>query len=350
VGAIPLVAAALAVGLPAQTIELQPASAVQLPWPTDSNSPSHWWNNSFVLFDAMGTPYRNEGANQFTLGNQTEVILSSGGPYPLWIEATYVDDNGTLFAWYHHEPDGLCPATGLTAPQIGAMVSYDNGFTFQDLGFVLESGDPIDCNAQNGYFAGGNGDFSVIADASHTYFYFLYSNYGGDVSTQGVAVARMNFNDRFNPGGSVWKYYNGGFTEPGLGGRVTPTFPANVSWVSANADAFWGPSVHWNTALNQFVVLLNHSCCSPGWPQEGIYVSLNPDVGNPLGWSAPVKILDSDAWYPQVIGYGQDGTDKLAGWSSRLYVGGVSTYKFVVTYNPSQQGPVSDGTLPVRPH
>ena len=277
-GAIPIVVAMVAVKLAAQTIDIEPAPALQLPSPTDSNSPSHWWNGSFVLFNAMGAPYRSQGADQFSLGNQVEVAFGDGQPFPLWIEATWVDDDGTLFAWYHHEPDGVCPDSWLTAPQIGAMVSYDNGLSFQDLGFVLESGDPIDCDAQNGYFAGGNGDFSVIADASHSYFYVLYSNYGGDVSTQGVAVARMNFNDRFNPSGAVWKYYNGGFTEPGLGGRVTPTFPANVSWVSANTDAFWGPSVHWNTALNQFVVLLNHSCCSSGWPQEGIYLSTNPDV------------------------------------------------------------------------
>jgi hypothetical protein len=244
-----------------------------------------------------------------------------------------MDDDGTLFAWYHHEPGGLCSDNYLTAPKIGAMVSRDNGRTFQDLGFVLESGDPIDCSAENGYFAGGHGDFTVILDTSHSYFYFLFSNYAGDVSNQGVAVARMAFRDRFNPRGLVWKYYQGGFSEPGVGGSVSPVFPANVSWSKPNADAFWGPSVHWNTTLNQFVMLLNHSCCSPGWPQEGIYLSANPDIGNPLGWSTPVKILNSweTGWYPQVIGQDPNGTDKLAGAVSRLYVGGYSWAEMVIT-------------------
>lgn len=316
--------------LQAQTIELRPASVVQLPSPTDSNSPAHWLNGSFVLFNAMGTPYRSEGADQFNLGNQLNVAFSAGQPYPLWIEATFMDDDGTLFAWYHHEPSDVCPGSDLTAPKIGAMVSYDNGYSFQDLGFVLESGDPIDCSAQNGYFAGGNGDFTVITDASRSYFYFVYSNYGGDTTTEGISVARMNFSDRYNPGGAVWKYYNGDFSEPGLGGHVSPIFPANVSWSSANADAFWGPSLHWNTALNQFVMLLNHSCCSPGWPQEGIYLSMNPDITDPLGWTAPIKIMDADAWYPQVIGEDPGGTDKLAGAVSRLYIGGVSSYEMVI--------------------
>jgi hypothetical protein len=316
--------------LHAQTFQLRPAPSVQLPSPTDSNSPGHWWNGSFVLFNAESAPFRSQGADQFSLGNTTPVGFGSDQPWPLWIEATWVDGDGTLFAWYHHEPGGLCPDNYLTAPKIGAMVSYDNGYSFQDLGFVLESGDPIDCTAQNGYFAGGNGDFSVIPDPTHSYFYFLFSNYGGDASTEGIAVARMDFNARFNPSGSVWKYYNGAFSEPGIGGQVSPIFPANVEWSSPNADAFWGPSIHWNTVLNQYVMLLNHSCCWPGWPQEGIYVSTIPDLSDPAGWSAPIKIVDGGWWYPQVIGEDPGGTDKLAGAVSRFYMYGVSDWELVV--------------------
>ena len=328
-GVIPMHTALLATSLVAQTIAIIPAPTVQLPSPTDSNSPGHWWNGNFVLFNAMGVPYRSEGVDQFSLADTAKVATSFHAPSPMWIEATWMDDDGTLFAWYHHEPGGVCPGTSLTAPKIGAMVSYDNGYTFQDLGFVLESGDSVDCASQNGYFAGGNGDFTVIADANRNYFYFVYSNYGGDVTTQGVAIARMNFGDRFNPGGTVRKYFNGDFTEPGIGGQVTPIFPANVSWASANADAFWGPSVHWNTALNQFVMLLNHSCCTPGWPQEGIYLSMNPDIGNPSGWTTPLKVLDGN-WYPQVIGEGPGETDKVAGAVSRVYIYGVSDCEMIV--------------------
>jgi hypothetical protein len=328
-----LIASAALAALSAQTIEIRPTTAAQLPWPVDSNSPAHWWKGTFVLFNGMFVPNRSQGPDQFGLANQVEVKFSDGTPTPLWIEATWMDKDGTLFAWYHHEPVAICPGYYVTAPKIGALVSYDNGYSFQDLGIVLESGDPVDCQSQNGFFGGGNGDFSVIQDSS--YFYFFYSNYGGDVTSQGVAVARMNVQDRFHPSGSAWKYYNGGFTEPGLRGRVTPTFPAKVNWNAANADSLWGPSVHWNTALNQYVMLLNHSCCAPWWPQEGIYLSLNPDISNPTGWSAPAKILNAGQWYPQVIGEGPDGTDKLAGAVSRLYIGGSSYGEMVITSGPT---------------
>jgi hypothetical protein len=325
------------------SIAIIPAPVVQLPGPTDSNSPGHWWNGNFVLFNAEGEPYRSQGADQFSLSNQTQVAFGDGQPMPLWIEATWIDDDGTLYAWYHHEPGGVCPDSYLTAPKIGAMVSHDNGLTFQDLGFVLTSGDAVNCAARNGYFAGGNGDFTVMLDAGRNYFYFLYSNYGGDVSTQGIAVARMAYSDRFNPSGTALKYFNGQFTEPGLGGMVSPIFPAKVSWVAADTDAFWGPSVHWNTALNQYVMLLNHSCCAPGWPQEGIYLSTNPDLSNPSGWTAPQKVLSTFGWYPQVIGEGPGETDKVAGAVSRLYIYGYSWAELIVTPDPNQTGSGDSG-------
>jgi hypothetical protein len=60
-------------------------------------------------------------------------------------------------------------------------------------------------------------------------------------------------------------------------------------------------------------MLLNRTCCSDGWPQEGIYVTFNADVADPKGWSEPVKILDGPKkgffggfWYPQVLGTGPD--------------------------------------------
>jgi hypothetical protein len=105
--------------------------------------------------------------------------------------------------------------------------------------------------------------------------------------------------------------------------------PASVAWENANADSYWGPSVHWNTYLNKWVTLLNRSCCSPGWPAEGIYVSFNTSLSDPAGWTRPVKILDGGGWYPQVIGRAPEGTDRLAGSTARLYLYGVSNWEIV---------------------
>ena len=37
----------------------------------------------------------------------------------------------------------------------------------------------------------------------------------------------------------------------------------------AEPDAFWGPAVHWNTHLQQYVMLLNRAF-DPRWAQEDL--------------------------------------------------------------------------------
>lgn len=263
------------------------------------------------------------------------VDMSAPRHTPMWIESAWRDpESGIVFGWYHHEPGGVCGAdSGLSEPKIGAVISYDGGRSVIDLGIVLAAGDLPDCNSRNGFFAGGHGDFSVVLDPERRYFYFFFTNYAGPTAEQGVAVARLAFEDRFQPVGAVFKYYRGRWNEPGIYGHMTPVFPARVTWQNENTDSHWGAAVHWNTALQQFVMLLNRSCCSSGWPQEGIYLSMTGDLAEPASWSGPVKLLDDSdlpdkpAYYPQVIGLGGGETDSIAGSRVRLVVQGVSHWE-----------------------
>ena len=321
----------------AQQVRVQPASPIAFPAETDSNSPALWIQNQLVLFNSTGIePIRSWGATQSALTQSEPVVLGPSIHHPYWIESTWQDFDGTILAWYHHEPPGVCGKSNLTAPQIGALMSTDGGQSFSDLGIILESGYPVDCSSQNGYFAGGNGDFSVLLGRNRRYFYFLFSNYGGPAEAQGVALARLPFDRRYTPFGAVEKFNSGNWLEPGIGGQVTPIFPVTVPWNQSNTDAFWGPSLHFNTYLNKFVMLLNRSCCGPGWPQEGVYVSYNSNLSDPAGWTPPVKILDGATdgvwWYPQVIGHAPMGTDKIAGKNARLYVYGVSNWELTFDY------------------
>jgi hypothetical protein len=109
---------------------------------------------------------------------------------------------------------------------------------------------------------------------------------------------------------------------------ASPVLPAAESWHDADTlvDAFWGPSVHWNTYLQLYVMLLNHAHDSE-WGQEGIYVSFAPKLDDPRLWSPPVKILNGGSWYPQVIGLEPAaGTDKLAGEWARFFMSGTSRH------------------------
>jgi hypothetical protein len=292
----------------------------RLPGQVDSNSPAYWDGGQLIVFSSAERPMRSSGPSLDALGNLTGVAcLGCERPGGRWLEAVWPDPaSGVLYGWYHFEPSDL-PCD--TAPIIGAAISYDGGRTWHDQGPVLESGYPIDCDYRNGFFVGGHGDFHVILDAEQRYFYFLFSNYGGPTSEQGIGIARSAFADRGQPG-TVFKYYQDAWTEPGLGGRVTPLFPTATGWKGPHVEAFWGPSVHWNDHLQAYVALLNHTD-GEQWAQEGVYLALSRDL---LHWSEPQKILDSEIWYPQVIGLGPGGTDTRAGQSARLYVGGISIY------------------------
>ncbi len=314
----------------AQRARVRDAPPIDMPGQVDSNSPAYWQNGSFSLLNSTGNgPVRASGNDQFHLGETQRVPINRVTPWPAWMEAVWVDPSGAILGWYHQEHFGLCKGSNLSVPQIGAAISYDGGNTFTDLGAVLSSGDPINCSAQNGYFAGGEGDVSVILDRQRTYFYFFFGHYSGPLEGQGVAVARMPYWSRFDPESAVTKYYAGAWTEPGIGGRVTPIFPARASWMDADADSYWGPSVHWNTYLESFVMLLNRSCCSPGFPQTQIYASFSANLEDPASWTQPDAILDDVGWYPQVLGYGPLGTDRHAGRVARLYIYGHSRWEIV---------------------
>ena len=274
------------------------------------------------------------GIDLYSLSMAESPQISGAPHFPMWIESAWKDEDGLIYAWYHYE-EGVCGGK-LALPNIGALLSYDGGETFEDLGIVVDSGDEPDCNAQNGFFAGGHGDFSVVLDRERQFFYFLFTNYGGDVSAQGVAMARMPFPARADPVGSVSKLYQGAWEQPGLGGQVTPILTARQAWQRADTDSFWGPAIHWNTALGRWVVLLNHACCKSGWPQEGIYLMFGSDLADPKTWTRPVRLLDSSqigfspGYYPQAFGTDPGETDSEAGFQPRLYIKGISKWRLVL--------------------
>jgi len=329
------VLAALAGQASAQEARLRPAEEFKFPTLTDGNSPSFWRNDQLQVFTSYGvaqqvSTYSPEG-NTWKTGWVNPTRLRGKA---IWIEAAWADPDGTVFGWYHHEPSGLHSDPYLTAPKIGALVSYDGGYTIHDLGIVLESGDPLDPSAKNGFFLGGHGDFSVVLDPERRFFYFFFTNYGGALESQGVVMARLPFGRRFDPVGNVQKFHDGEWQEPGFRGRVTPVFPARREWRHPDPDSFWGAAVHWNTHLERFVMLLNHASGEPGWSQEGIYISYGTELDRPETWSAPVRLMDPaevpghlSRYYPQVLGLEPGGTDSVAGQTARFFLNGTSLWE-----------------------
>jgi hypothetical protein len=324
-------------------VELSAAPRLRFTGEVDSNSPAVWQrvggqNQLLVLTSVAGRPSLASGPQLDRLSVALPVVVDPWPGEGVWMEAVIADTDGTLYGYYHNENSAtVCPGSGKVIPRIGAARSEDHGLTWTSLGIVLEAPPgSFDCETNDMYFVGGVGDFSVQLDADSQDLFIFYSQYSR--RTQGVGVARLAWADRDNPTGKsmvfasgVWLPARGLMFPSGMMRwnypSGVPIFPAKEPWNDddTEVDAFWGPAVHWNVYLEQYVMLLNRAK-DTNWRQEGIYVSFNRRL-DATGWSEPVKILSGGRWYPQVMGIEAGaGTDKVAGRWARFFMAGASEH------------------------
>jgi hypothetical protein len=283
--------------------------------------PSHW--------DPIGHSVRRVTDFRLAFADRGQKVVITDDRDPTigkWLESVWVDPSGRLYGWYHAEVPAPCEAD-LRIPHIGALVSDDGGASWRSLGVVLRAPrGSHDCHAENGFVAGGYGDFSVVADRAGAFFYIFFSSYVGDETAQGIAVARYPIADRDRPGDAttIWR---DGTWQPARGTLPTPLWPQAHGWRHRNAIAFWGPAVHDNRDLRAFVMLLNHTRDGEAdWRQDGIYASINADPAHPDAWGAPQRIIDGGFWYPEVVGLGPKDGDARAGSTARFFMGGYSEW------------------------
>ena len=299
-----------------------------------------------VVFTSWGgTPSRASGPSLDDLSPATPVSISGAPAGGIWIEAVIAADDGTWYGFYHNERL-RCASMTRAAPRIGAMRSTDAGVTWTNLGLLLQaSAATFDCDTLNSYVVGGVGDFSATLDREARYVYLYFSEYGEAADEQGVVAVRFLWTDRDVPVGKTEIWTNGlwqpgrprageqlfsGFDERGLiWGMPRPTaiFPTLEPFHDddARVDVFWGPSIHWNTYLQRYVMLVNKAK-DESFGEEGSYISYNTELSAPTGWSPPERIMKGGTWYPQVVGLEADGGNASAGRVARLFSGGRSDY------------------------
>jgi len=356
---------AQATGAPYAT--LVPGGTVTFPNEADSNSPAIWelvggqWRMS-LLNSVAGQARISEGRSVQRLATIGPVAFSSTAPPGgVWFESV-IRDADAWYGFYHNEREGVvCVGSGKVWPRIGAARSDDYGRTWIDLGPVLETpADTTRCQTNNHFFVGGVGDFSATLDPGRNFVYLYYTQYVEETGRLGVSVARMAWADRDAPQGRVDVWSEGVWQPPTLvepapeleaaddgdtpapapepvappGWRyplASPIMIAGDRWDNGNSgvNVFWGPSIHWNTAVDSYVMLLNQAT-SNDWRQGGVYVSFNPRIDDPSGWTAPVRLFQGGYWYPQVIGFADgQGTDTIAGPAARFFMSGRSDYTIV---------------------
>ncbi|HZX59589.1 MAG TPA: hypothetical protein VFE54_12715 [Mucilaginibacter sp.] len=271
----------------------------------------------------------------------------------VWFESIYQDTTDktgkTLFALYHNEnypstlpfdgktgkgyknvdwPQGLKgPSSPSAVCRIGVMKSLDGGKSWKNNGIFIEDEQPRLILKQHNTaanFAGGTGDPSAVASGKYLYLFYgeygypgIYKNATYSAKTewggQCISVARILLSDLDNPVNKAKRWDGTGFTARynGVGKPIRsiqiPMEAGGGPASSPKGKYFWGPSVSWNTYLNEWVMLMAKAE-GPSWKGSSIYISFNKnrDLGlgkNSQDWSVPKLLLNKPGhilWYPSL--------------------------------------------------
>ncbi|MFC5407552.1 discoidin domain-containing protein [Cohnella soli] len=223
-----------------------------------------------------------------------------------WLVSAYQDPNG-LLAFVHVEHAGASTDKG----KIGLAWSTDFGNTFTYLGdIVVPYGNPDFINVQGAPY--------IIKEG---YFYVYYSDANAP-NVQGAAVARAKVSDVIaaakNGTVTSWsKYYNGAWSESGIGGNFTPLVQANgITHTSAAYSTYSGKYYLATT------VMAWYGSQSPTWiklweSSDGINWTLSQTVAEDIGGN-----LAPNAGFQYVTIVGTNGNSNgTVGQTFYLYSG-----------------------------
>jgi hypothetical protein len=214
---------------------------------------------------------------------------------------------------------------------LGIAASVDpKGLAFYDLGPIVTPNIPV---GQNPYSSDlGGGTFAIKDGMFNVYFRDYLANPADGFSAE-LAVARAPLADLVSNSiagikTDFTKYYNGSWSEPGIGGRSSPLEVGNPT--------NWWSSVSYNDYLDQMVMV--SSQWQAGGTGPDLYMATSPDGVN---WSArqPLVLDAGEQMYPSIIGTGPD--PQVTGQSFYVYYtdgsrwGNAQLARRLVTLDPS---------------
>lgn len=251
------------------------------------------------MYWAGASTYRTVGATVEAMRLQPEgPVLSRGATTTAfdnggaWLMSVFPAAAGNCIGFYHaedHEWKLGRSATGIAWKSIALCVSHDGGVSWEKKGRILTSA----ARKPEEPKWGGCGDHCVVRDpASRRWFCFFQEHF--------ICMAASD-DPQASPG--TWKkWFEGGFAEPGLGGRVSPI-------AALKTHPGGNPSVHYNTRLGCWFMVWHT------WSGNLVYSSSRDLVQ----WEHPAELLkcapNEKAWYPTIVGE----SDTLAGESAELY-------------------------------
>jgi len=222
-------------------------------------------NGRFRGFIAVGTSYAVDGASPWDMGGPAIPVLKAGGPGSMarcgqWLQ--HVERAGDRLVGFVHVETACDYAHGQTHKSTGFATSADEGLSWRVEGLILTGKDEPTTGRNT-----GEGDCSVINGGDG--FYYAYCGRARD-GLPYVARAPVT-----NPHPGNWKkYFNGAWSEPGLGGEVSGVGAVGVA-------SFW--TTAGETVKATFV---------PG----GMGLAFSPDRVHFTNFPQPLLKLDKGPW------------------------------------------------------
>ena len=181
----------------------------------------------FRGFTAAGTTWAVDGAHPYDMSGPAVAVLEAGRPNTSdscgqWL--VHVELQGKrLYGWNHNETACNYNKGGQTHASMTMAISDDYGHTWKIEGPIITGTDP----PRDGKETGDSCANVVRGQDGYDYAYCLHN--GGQSWNGGFGfVARAPSSD---PGPGKWKrYFNGEWSEPGVGGKSSPFDSGGVAW------------------------------------------------------------------------------------------------------------------------
>lgn len=204
--------------------------------------------------------------------------------------------NGDLAMIYHGEHH---PCTGDKAEvNVGLAVSSDNGNTWQRRGKILAAApyNFASCEVRNFY---GAGSFSGVVSPDGRYLY-LYHHIWHPFQSCYVTVSRSEIASGLGPG-TWWRYYEGNWDQPGLGGLGSDMWREPPGQEPCMAGI---PSVSWNPTFNMWLaVFVTFEGFAYTSSSDGVNWAESRMLMRGVTLVAPESLIDHEQYiyYPSLI-------------------------------------------------
>lgn len=268
--------------------------------------------SGITAYSANATTYAFRGSSLGSVAYPAGSASSSQavlGPGPAgsfddcgaWLVSAYALTASHWIGWYHAE-HSCNYSQGITHKSMAFVESFDGGQTWEKPYGVSDQIVTAPSQYATSTTLDHAGDGRVVMQGG--YFYLLYL--GGDYQTY---AARSALIDQGRPG-TWWKYYQGAWTQPGIGGQQSPLSGVN------------GTAFSYNTYLGAYLNI----AVSARWG-----FSLNLSNGTDLTSWQPMNGTSSETIYPLATTASDTNQDN---WGSRSSSSGL-LYGYTALIDPS---------------